>query len=39
MEWLTRLQGASCGATFFFTNDLRLPTIPNLEIIVLDAIV
>ena len=26
------------GATFFFTNDLRLPIIPNLEIIVLDAI-
>jgi predicted nucleic acid-binding protein len=27
------------GSTFFFTNNMRLPTIPNLEIIVLDTIV
>jgi predicted nucleic acid-binding protein len=29
----TAIQG---GATFFFTNDMRLPAIPHLEIIVLD---
>ena len=36
IQMATAIRG---GATFFFTNDLRLPTIPNLEIIVLDAIV
>jgi len=36
IQMATAIRG---GATFFFTNDLRLPTIPNLEIIVLDAII
>lgn len=35
IQMATAIRG---GAAFFFTNDMRLPTVPNLEIIVLDAI-
>jgi len=37
MEWIDALSGKVVGlASFFLTNDSRLPSLPELEVLVLD---
>jgi hypothetical protein len=44
MEWLNKLQGKIIGldtaplggASFFLTNDIRLPSLPGLTVLVLN---
>jgi len=36
MEWVASLRGKIVGASFFLTNDARLPSLSGLETLILD---